>query len=423
MSPRSPRDSDLSSPTSRRRLKPKPNRTPYWRSISDGRFLGYRPALNGCGSWIARVNLAGKYFEGRLGEADDGVPADGVQILDSRQAVDAVIAWCQKALSPKPQSGPYTVAQAVANYLEWYSAHRKAYADTRSRAETLILPELGDIEVAALTSAQIRTWHQGLAARPARLRTGRIGPNTREATDEDAKRRRKVTANRVLNILRAALNFAVSEGRAEPAVVGNLKAVRPFRRVERPRIRHFDADEIARLLKACKPDFRLLVSGALLTGCRYGELIALDVQHYSVGSHLRVRDSKSGEARAVYLNGEGVSFFDALTARRRGDEPLFSRGDEGRWARSHQTRRMILAVKAAQIPSPNNFHVLRHTYASLYLMGGGSLEGLARQLGHADTRMTIRSYAHLAETWRAREAQAYAPRFGLELAPGPVPPS
>jgi len=146
----------------------------------------------------------------------------------------------------------------------------------------------------------------------------------------------------------------------------------------------------------------------------------MDVQHYAAGSHLRVSDSKSGEARVIYLNGEGVSFFDSLTAGRPGDEPLFCRADGGRWARSHQTRRMTEAVRLAQIPSPNNFHVLRHTYASLYFMGGGSLEGLARQLGHADTRMTIRSYAHLAEAWRAKEAQAHAPRFGLAIAGAPV---
>ena len=88
-------------------------------------------------------------------------------------------------------------------------------------------------------------------------------PTPHGATDEDAKRRRKVTANRVLGILRAALNFAVSERRASHAVLGHLKAVRPFRRVERPLIRHFDADEVFRLLNACESDFRALVSGAL----------------------------------------------------------------------------------------------------------------------------------------------------------------
>lgn len=409
--PRSPRESDLSSPTARRRLKPKPNRTPYWRSISDGRFLGYRPALNGPGAWVARAYHDGHYLEGRLGEADDVAPADGRQILDSRQAVDSAIAWCQRAVGPTRQSGPYTVTQAVGDYLEWYCSHRKAHRDAQGRARRAILPALGEVEVEALTAAQLRRWHQELAAAPAKFRPGKSGQKTREATDPDAKRQRKATANRNLNLLRAALNFAVGEGQVAPSVAGILKAVRPFRDIDRPRIRHFDADEVIRLLNACDTDFRSLVSGALLTGCRYGELVGMDVQDYTRGSHITV-SGKTG-ARTIYLNAEGVRFFDALTVGRKGDESLFRRADGGRWARSHQTRRMTEAVKLTKIPPPNNFHILRHTYASLYLMGGGTLEGLARQLGHTDTRMTIRSYAHLSETWRAEEARQHAPSFGL----------
>jgi len=67
------------------------------------------------------------------------------------------------------------------------------------------------------------------------------------------------------------------------------------------------------------------------------------------------------------------------------------------------------------------FHILRHTYASLYLMSpGADLPGLAKQLGHADTRMTLRHYAHLAESWRAqqaKQAQQHAPRLGLRQTP------
>jgi integrase len=80
---------------------------------------------------------------------------------------------------------------------------------------------------------------------------------------------------------------------------------------------------------------------------------------------------------------------------------------------------MRAACQVAQISPTVSFHVLRHTYASLYLMGGGSLPALAAQLGHADTRMTIRHYGHLADSWRAEEARQYGPSFG-PAAPSPV---
>ena len=82
---------------------------------------------------------------------------------------------------------------------------------------------------------------------------------------------------------------------------------------------------------------------------------------------------------------------------------------------------MRLACEAAQIAPAISFHILRHTYASHYLMGGGSLPALAAQLGHADTRMTVRHYGHLADSWRAEEARRYGPAFGNDEQRGPSP--
>jgi hypothetical protein len=42
-------------------------------------------------------------------------------------------------------------------------------------------------------------------------------------------------------------------------------------------------------------------------------------------------------------------------------------------------------------------------------MNGGDL---AQQLGPADTRMTLRHYAHLADRWRAERAWRHVPSFG-----------
>ena len=42
-----------------------------------------------------------------------------------------------------------------------------------------------------------------------------------------------------------------------------------------------------------------------------------------------------------------------------------------------------------------HFHDLRHSFASWFVMRGGSLQALQTILGHADIKMTLR-YAHLA---------------------------
>ena len=56
----------------------------------------------------------------------------------------------------------------------------------------------------------------------------------------------------------------------------------------------------------------------------------------------------------------------------------------------------MIACEAAEIGRMIRFHDLRHTYGSRLAMQGVPMAMIAAQLGHADTRMTERHYAHLA---------------------------
>jgi integrase len=415
---------DLSSRRARTRLAVRDQEShPYWHLIAKGRSLGYRP-LSAGGTWLVRYrssNDDGTFRYGRLGLADDTLAADGAEVLDYSQAVRAALHWCDqqegRITGEAPIREPYTVAQAMADYLDWFRAHRKSIATTELKVKAHILPAFGDQEVDKLTVRQIRLWHQVVAASPARMRppkggTGRVRP----IETPDDRRRRKSTANRVLAVLKAALNMAIAEGRVRESAGIAWRGVRLFKGVDAPRIRFFDREEVLRLLAACQPDFRALVVGALFTGCRYGELTGLLVRDYLPDSRaIQITDAKGGSPRVVFLNDEATTYFKSLVAGRGRHERMFQRADGTPWLRSQQGRRMRDALSLAHIPPPASFHVLRHTYASHYLMGGGSLPGLARQLGHADVRMTLRSYAHLANQWRAAEAQQYGPRFGITL--------
>ncbi len=360
------------------------------------------------------------YVMATLGTADDQGAADGEAVLSYQQALDKAQGWCSaqerqaKGMAPKePQS--YTVAQCIADYVEWYAAHRKALSTTQHVVGAHILPVFGRLQVAALTARQIRQWHQDLAKTPARVRSAPGTPQRWRALEgAEGERKRKATANRILTIFKAALNFAFSEGRV--AADEAWRRVKPFKGVDAAKISYLDQEQAARLLKAEESDFQRLVRAALLTGCRYGELIALRVGDYLADSQaVHIRESKSNKSRHVYLTEEAAAFFAGLTAGRPAGETLFLRADGLSWRSSHQDRRMRAACEVAQIEPAVTFHILRHTYASHYLMGGGSLPALAAQLGHADTRMTVLHYSHLADSWRAEEARRFGPTFGLSL--------
>ena len=82
------------------------------------------------------------------------------------------------------------------------------------------------------------------------------------------------------------------------------------------------------------------------------------------------------------------------------------------WKQSEAQRPMLRACANASIEPPISFHELRHTWASLAVMNGVPLMIVARNLGHSDSRMTERHYAHLAPSYMADAIRQNAPRYG-----------
>jgi integrase len=89
------------------------------------------------------------------------------------------------------------------------------------------------------------------------------------------------------------------------------------------------------------------------------------------------------------------------------------RADGGIWRKSHQLRPMLEACQRAKIKPAISFHVLRHTHGSTLAMRGVPMGVIAQQLGHADTRMTEKHYAHLAPSYVAETIRAHFPALGI----------
>ncbi len=415
------RDASLDNRTARSRLAARGK--PHYRAIEEGLHLGYRkprgrrgsPAV--AGKWVVRHYVGGQAYEVEtIGAADDLSDADGVAILNFKQAQEkARERMVRRAHAAAGKTGPLTVRQAVDNYLEFLVTNRKSADDSRYRAAAFIYPELGDLEVEALTTDRLRRWHAGLAKSAPRLRT-KAGKRQqhREMTDNDeSRRRRRSTANRTLTVLKAALNRAWRDGKVSSDAA--WRRVEPFESVDAARVRYLTIAEAKRLINASAPEFRPLVQAALATGARYGELARLEVQDFNrTAGTIAIRQSKSGKARHVVLTDEGVELFKQLSAGRSGNDILIVNSDGAAWDKSHHARPMTAASERAKITPPINFHGLRHTYASLAVMNGAPLLVVAKNLGHSDTRMVEKHYGHLAPSYIADAIRAAAPRFGFK---------
>jgi integrase len=421
------RYSELETRTARERLKP--GKKAHWRTLDTGKLaLGYRRRRKAVpGEWLRRIYLGtdengiGRYKQSSIGVADDFEDADGVNVFSFGQAQD-------RARDKKRPAGPLTVRQAIEEYVEYLRDAGKPTHDAEGKARVHILPTLGSELVDELTAERLRKWHAGIAraAPQVRRKAGKAARFKEVAFDDpEVKRRRQATANRVLTVLKAALNHAFDNERANSNAAWARK-LKPFRGAGGVRLHYLSIAEAQRLLNACDPDFRLLVRAALETGARYSELTRLQVVDFNGDAGtVHIRRSKSGKERHVILTADGIEFFHSCTVGRSGDEIMFKnesrvsrsreRGDNadpGDWRTAEQARPMNEAVKRAKIKPHISFHGLRHTWASISVMNGMPLLVVARNLGHKDTRMVETHYGHLAPSFVVDAVRAGAPRWG-----------
>jgi len=405
---RSVKNSKLDSRTARDKLEPRAR--PYYTTLIPGKLhLGYRRRRKGKGTqgrWLVRRYLGidavsvGRYHEEDIGLADDFLDADGVDIFDYIQAQKrASDKWGRdNAGKQPPPGGPLTVKAALERYFEYLEQDGRPPGGVRGQANLHIVPALGSEPVDTLNTDRLRGWLADMA---------RLPPHE----DEVKKRRRRSTANRVLTVLRAALNHAFDEGHVNSNIAWGRR-LKPLRDADAARTNFLSVVEAKRLINAADPAFRRLVQAALSTGARYGELTRLEVADFnSKNGSLTIWKSKSGKSRHVFLTSEGTAFFKQQTVGRSGDEIMLRKADGTAWAKGQQTRPMAAAVKRAKITPTISFHGLRHTYATLAIEAGTPLHVIAKNLGHADTRMVEKHYGHLAEKYMKNEIQKGAAQF------------
>ncbi|MBI1285908.1 MAG: tyrosine-type recombinase/integrase [Thiobacillus sp.] len=416
--PRLVREVNLSSREARKRLAVR--RKPYYRTLDEGLHLGYRQSHSGS-AWVIRWYKGGGGYavENLDGRPDDVLTADGATVLNWNQAQSLA----RKVFEQKQRqaqdledvpTGPYTVENAMTDYMSAYRRRGgKSESQTQAAINAFILPELGNIVLNKLTSRRIETWHEQLTEKAPRLRTKPGEDQRYRDLDNSAEgiRRRKSTANRVLTVLKAALNYAHQKRKALSDE--SWRMVKPFKEVDAARVRYLNDSQARNLVKKTPQEFKPLVQAALLTGCRYGELTALVASDYNAqAGTIHIRVSKSGKARHVALTEEGKSFFKSAVKKKADDQFIFTKRDGSRWDKSHQHRPFRLACEKAKLGA-FTFHELRHTYASRLAMQGVPLAVIAAQLGHSDTRMVEKHYGHMDASYVARTVRAAFSEIGI----------
>jgi integrase len=180
-----------------------------------------------------------------------------------------------------------------------------------------------------------------------------------------------------------------------------LSLVRQFKVPERE-LSFLAIEDIRRLLDALEqsrnPDALLITKVCLSTGARWSEAEQLKPSQLRNGQ-IHFSNTKSGKNRSVPITSELFKELMDQAAQRDGFGRLFQY--------AYGAFREGVELAGLSLPDGQLTHVLRHTFASHFMMNGGNILVLQRLLGHSSLTMTMR-YAHLSPD-HLQEARALNP--------------
>lgn len=392
-------------------------RAGYYHCFDVGKAVGYIPRQSGPGRWVARVTQHRRlYREETFAIADDYERSNGSTILTFAEAKERAQNLCsrphltknftaqvsfgkQRGLRFCPFGDVYTVGHALAEYVEWKRTYGtvSSFETALSNINYYIYPALGTVRADELNHIHIRRMMEHIEATPANSAKSAtrflINP---KSLDPDARRKRRVTANNAVSILRAALLLAWEAGK----IVDDRGWRRTFRFKDgvRPRTDILTRQQFENLLAVADAEIKTLLIGLFYTGCRISELLSIQAGDLLANRlAVYIRPVKKVDAHYVALPPSGYDYFLSLAKNRGSKDLIFTRADGSNWTRYTMQSRYRAALDKAGLPDRYVFHTIRHTYASLRLQEGISPIAVARQLGHRHVRTVMQTYAHCTD--------------------------
>jgi len=261
--------------------------------------------------------------------------------------------------------------------------------------QKLVLPEWRGRMVADITPTDVDRLLTKIAA--GRARPAKLQPAQKRRKALAPAKPTPVRANRAGEMIRKMFSLAV-QWKMRP----DNPAFAFRKRPETARDRFLTFDEIERLANALAIDedqrAASIIRLCMLTGARLGEVRTATFDQFNLDLAIWTKQAAYTKQRRIHrvpISHEAV----ALIRLRRdivpkgcpflfpGDVPDQPVGDSKRFWPKMQ--------KVAEIPDVR-IHDLRHTFASLLVSGGASLEMIGRLLGHTQIGTTQR-YAHLID--------------------------
>jgi integrase len=163
---------------------------------------------------------------------------------------------------------------------------------------------------------------------------------------------------------------------------------------------------MGKILAGSRPHVTDLWAVMWETGARPGEVYGMEARYYhpsdgcvvypgrpTNGDFVWKNARKTGKDRVIYLTERAAEIVSRLAAKHP-KGPLFRGRQRTAWGERTAARALQKIRQKAGIDAPITPYCFRHTYATDFLLRGGSIKVLADLLGTSVT-MLERHYAHL----------------------------
>ncbi len=281
-------------------------------------------------------------------------------------------------------------------------------SDQKSMLHKLVAPHWANKLVTEITPADVEKLLNRIAA--GRARPSKVKPRNRARKLQGSKPT-PIRANRTGEVLRKMFNMAIGWGWCERNPAQGFR-----RRVENARERFLTREEIGKLAEALEraEDQRAatIIRMCLLTGARLGEVRQARFEQFNLELLSWSKPASTTKQRRIHRLP--ISQEVAAIVRQRQlvvpkgcpwlfpgdvpDQPVV------------EIRRFWRAIQRETGLEDVHIHDLRHTFASLLVSGGASLEMIGKLLGHSQLQTTQR-YAHLMDSPLRAGVDAVASMF------------
>lgn len=332
-------------------------REQYWQAVSRGKHIGVR-RLNGNEHWHARAAVEGKKYEYK--------PLEGATSWE--EAVRAAEPFF-KFIDQGGKNSRDTVLELFDDYCKTVKP-----SPTHGTVRKTLEPELGSVKLSDLKATHIKRWK-----------------NSDALLAHNEKVRAPATINRMMTVLRAALNYGVKEqllmDSSWRTQLDRLKEDSKRKEL------YVTPEERRKLIECAATDAKPFIHLMSIMPLRPGDWSQTTPKEFDKKARTLFAKSKD-HPRHVPLSGAA---YDLLTAQAKDKLPnalLFVRQDGRAWDKQSWNAAIKEAAKRAGLSEAINLYALRHSTITDLCVGGLDIHTIAKTSG-TSIAMIERHYGKL----------------------------